>query len=139
MSEIKGAPCMHPVRTFQRLCAQFPRVLIQSVHIFSFSYLSLLHIRRVHVEIPGHTVFGEVHACGYTKYKYDCNNIIYKYPTMDILCIGVPGVYKILLFLHNLKHRLNLGFLVLYYSLCVKRTSVFSGQNSWSRQCPLYS
>ena len=26
---------------------------------------------------------------------------------------------------------------VLYYSLCLKRTSVLSGQIVWSRQCPL--
>ena len=28
-------------------------------------------------------------------------------------------------------------FVVLYYSLCLKRTSVLSGQIVWSRQCPL--
>ena len=61
VSENKGAPCTR--------CAYFRcrvhdfRRCAPGVCIF-LSYLSLLHIRRVHGKMPGCTVLGEVHPVG---------------------------------------------------------------------------
>ena len=49
--------------TFPRPGARISEVCTRSVHVF-FQILSLLHIRRVHGEIPGCTVLGEVHPVG---------------------------------------------------------------------------
>ena len=62
MSEIKGAPCARRAHSHGRV-SRFSEVCTQCVHVF-LSQLLWLHIKRVHGEIPGRTVSGDVRPVG---------------------------------------------------------------------------